>query len=118
MEHWTPEEYRNYINRKEKKGKYRNQKTEVDGHVFDSKAEADRYSNLKLMERSGLIKGFMIQPSFYLTAGIRYRADFLVCGADGNIWAEDVKGIETKEFKIKKKLFNRKYPWLELRVKG
>lgn len=29
---------------------------------------------------------------------------------------EDVKGMETKEFKIKRKLFEYKYPSLELRI--
>lgn len=116
MEHWTLDQYKKYLEKGAEKRKYRNQKTEVDGHVFDSQAEANRYSELKIMERSGLIKGFMIQPSFWLGPGIRYRPDFLVCGADGRIWTEDVKGYKTKEFKLKQKMFIEKYPWLELKI--
>jgi len=69
-----------------------------------------------ILERCGDIKGFMIQPSFVISKGIRYRADFMVCGKDGRIWIEDVKGFETKEFKLKKKLFDDRYPWLELQI--
>lgn len=71
---------------------------------------------LVFLERSGEIKGFSIQPSFLLSKGVRYRADFMVCDKDGHIWIEDVKGYETKEFKIKKKIFENSFPWLELRI--
>lgn len=116
LERWTIEDYKKYLERGAGERKYRNQKTEVDGHIFDSRAEADRYEELKLLVRSGEIKGFAIQPSFFLSPGIRYRPDFLVCGADDRIWIEDVKGFSTKEFKLKQKLFMEKYPWLELRI--
>jgi len=33
--------------------KYHSRKTEIDGIVFDSKKEANRYCELKLMERAG-----------------------------------------------------------------
>ena len=96
--------------------KYRNVKTEIDGHVFDSKAECKRYNELKMLQNAGEIKGFALQPSFLLDKGIRYRPDFMVCGADGVLWVEDVKGMETKEFKIKRQLWDNKFPWLELRI--
>lgn len=98
-----------------KPNKYHNQKIDIDGHTFDSKAEAARYRELQIMKRCGAIKSFNIQPSFVLTAGIRYRPDFIIW--DGNkAWVEDVKGAETKEFKIKEKLFRSLYPYLELRI--
>ena len=96
--------------------KYRNKKTEVDGHVFDSKLEAERYRQLKLMKISGLIAWFQLQPSFTLTGAVRYRPDFIVMDQDGNIWLEDAKGKETKEFIIKKKQFAAIYPGLDLRI--
>ena len=99
-----------------KPSKYRNIKQEVDGHAFDSKAEARRYSELKLMKQAGEIKGFDLQPSFPLGKKIRYRPDFIVCGKDGTVWVEDVKGMETKEFKLKQKLWEERYWWMELRV--
>ncbi len=101
---------------KNKQNKYKNIKTEMDGHVFDSKAEARRYGELKMLARAGEIKGFGLQPSFILPGGIRYRPDFIVCGSDGTIWVEDVKGMQTKEFKLKKRLWETEYPWMELRV--
>ena len=116
MEHWTLDQYREHLNKKSEKRKYRNQKTEYEGHIFDSQAEANRYAELKIMERSGIIKGFSIQPSFIIDKGIRYRPDFIVCGADGTVWVEDVKGVETQAFKIKEKMFNEKYPWMELKI--
>lgn len=99
-----------------KKPKYNNIKTTVDGITFASKAEARRYSELILLQRAGEIKGFGIQPSFVLTGGVRYIADFIVCDKNGNKWVEDVKGVETQAFKIKKKLWEACYPWLELRL--
>ena len=76
------------------RAKYNNTKTELDGHTFDSKAEAKRYGELKYMLAAGEIKGFSLQPSFLLPGGVRYRPDFLVCDAQGHMWVEDVKGME------------------------
>lgn len=95
--------------------KYHNQKTVVDGITFDSKAEARRYCELKNLRAYGKIDWFNRQPSFLLPGGIRYRPDFIVCAA-GRIWVEDVKGMETKEFKLKHKLWNESYPGLPLKI--
>ena len=116
MTRWSGKQYNAYMARAGKASKYNNKKTEVDGHVFDSKAEARRYNELKLLQAAGEIIGFTIQPSFILEKGIRYRPDFMICGKDGRIWVEDVKGVETKDFKIKKKLWEAKFPWMELRI--
>ena len=98
--------------------KYRNVKTTVDGITFDSKAEANRYCELRAAKRAGAIQGFGIQPSFVLADGVRYRPDFIVCGDGGRVWVEDVKGVETQAFRIKRKLWETQYPWMELRVIG
>ncbi len=111
----TAAQYRALINiGREKQSKYRNKKTTVDGINFDSEAEANRYCELKLLQQRGEIQGFGLQPSFVLTGGVRYRPDFIVSDANGRIWVEDVKGMETKDFKIKRKLWETCYPWIPL----
>lgn len=97
-----------------KPAKYRNEKTLLDGITFDSKAEARRYADLKLQHRAGQIRWFSRQPSFVLPGGIRYRPDFIVCSPDGKIHVEDVKGYETKDFKLKHKLWDATFPGLPL----
>ena len=46
--------------------KYYARKTEVDGITFDSKHEAERYCELKLLWRAGEIRELMIQYPFEL----------------------------------------------------
>jgi hypothetical protein len=102
-----------------KPSKYGNVRTELDGHTFDSKAEARRYTELKQLVRAGEIAGFGIQPSFVIARGARYIADFIVWDNDGNHWVEDVKSPATAKnstFVLKARLFREKYPCLELRL--
>lgn len=96
--------------------KYHAEKTTVDGIIFDSKLEARRYEQLKLLKHAGQIAWFHCQPSFVLPGGVRYRPDFIVMDPAGLIWIEDAKGKETKEFVIKRKLFEQCYQGLELRI--
>ena len=98
--------------------KYHNTPTEIDGIRFDSKAEAKRYLELKALEATGKIAWFSRQPSFLLPGDIRYMPDFCVCDSQGLIWMEDVKGVETEAFKLKKRLWDEKYRGLELKVIG
>ena len=113
-DHMSAEEFREMHSRKP--AKYRNKKTTIDGITFDSRMEAQRYVELKLQLESGIISGFGVQPSFVLPGGVRYRADFIV--SDGaTVWVEDVKGVETQAFKIKRKLWQRVYgSWLPLKL--
>lgn len=96
--------------------KYHAKKTIADGIRFDSKLEARRYEELKLMLHAGAIRWFNRQPSFLLTGGVRYRPDFIVCDAGGCIYVEDAKGKATKEFIIKSKQFRALYPDIDLRI--
>lgn len=106
--------------------KYNNKKTTIDDIVFDSKNEALYYQMLKEMKTKGLIKDFELQPKFILQEGfekdekkyraINYIADFRVINNDDSFYVVDVKGMLTTEFKIKMKLFNYKYPDIELRL--
>lgn len=87
------------------KSKYRNEKTTVDGIEFDSKAEAECYHMLRLMERAGQTKIIELQPKVYLTdARILYIADFLIEENGQRIYI-DVKGHRTKDFNLKFRLW-------------
>lgn len=102
--------------------KYHNIKTKVDGIVFHSKAEASRYLELKLLESNNLIQELQLQPRFPMVVGGKkicdYIADFqyLEESPEGavSMIIEDVKGVETEVFKIKKKLFEALYPQFRL----
>lgn len=109
QEHWTIEEYKKYQENKCKRSKYGAIKTKIDGHVFDSKKEAEFYEELKLRLRAGEIKGFCLQPIFILAPELKYKADFIVFNKDGSFEIIDVKGFKTKEYKVKKKVFEDKY---------
>lgn len=109
QEHWSIEEYREYQKKGNKKSKYGAVKTSVDGQTFDSKKEADYYCELKLRLQSGDIKGFCLQPIFILAPGLRYKPDFIVFNSDGTTEIIDVKGMKTKEYITKKKVFEDKY---------
>ena len=98
----------------------------MDGIQFDSKMEAKYYHLLKLLQETGEVKAFELQPKFTLQEGfekngkryqpITYTADFKVLYNDGRTEIVDVKGHETQVFKIKKKMFEYQYPDLELKI--
>jgi hypothetical protein len=95
-------------------------KTTIDGITFDSKAEARRYGELKTLLELGLIIDLELQPRYelqpaYKKAGktvraIDYIADFRYRDRTGRVIIEDVKGMETAVFKLKKKMFEYRYP--------
>lgn len=109
QEHWTIEQYREYQKNGCKKSKYGAVKTSIDGHTFDSKKEAEFYSNLKFQTMAGEIQGFCLQPMFILAPGLKYKADFVVFNNDGSFEIIDTKGFKTKEYIAKKKVFEDKY---------
>ena len=91
--------------------KYRNRKTEIDGIVFDSKREAQRYAELQILQRAGKIRDPSMQVEFELIPkqdgerACKYKADFVYHMADtGKMVVEDVKGKRTREYIIKRKL--------------
>lgn len=97
--------------------KYHNKPLEVDGWKFDSKAEAKYYQDLKIMKAAGEVLGWDYKPVFWLTPDIKYIADWTVYYSDGKIEVIDNKGgLETKEFILKKKLFNSSHPLAPLKV--
>jgi hypothetical protein len=92
--------------------KYRNIKTEVDGIVFDSKAEAKRYAELRLLEKANEISDLRLQPKFNCKIHgqkiCTYRADFDYY-VGGQWVVEDVKGFRTPLYRLKKKLVEALY---------
>lgn len=98
--------------------KYGAKKTEIDGITFASKHEADRYCELKLLEKAGLISNLQLQRVFTLIGAqrdksgkvierpVKYIADFVYTGGNGETVVEDAKSPATRTdvYKIKRKL--------------
>ena len=103
-----------------KTNKYKNQKIEYDGMLFDSKKEYSFYIKFKLMEKSGEIQNLRRQVEYilmdnFVLNGKKYRktsyiADF-VYEQDGETHVIDVKSKVTKTevYKLKKKIMEYKY---------
>jgi hypothetical protein len=97
-----------------KRSKYGAVKTVVNGITFASKREAARYVELKRLEEAGEIRDLRLQPSFEIIPAveldgkkqraIKYIADFSFLDADGVTVYEDVKGMRTQVYQLKRKL--------------
>lgn len=117
----SSKQYREMLSHKT--NKYGAIKTEIDGITFDSKKESKRYLELVAMQKVGTISKLRRQNAFILQEGfvnsqgqkirpIIYIADFTY-EKGGQKYVEDCKGgkaTQTDVFKIKKKLFEKKYP--------
>lgn len=114
------------------RAKYGNRKAVIDGITFDSKKEAQRYTELKLLEKAGKITSLCRQIEFELIPAQReitdqiytkgpnkgkfkpgkviehkcsYVADFVYWDLEKNCMVvEDTKGVRTTEYIIKRKL--------------
>lgn len=120
------------------RSKYGAVKTTVDGIVFDSAKEARRYQELRLRQKAGDVRRLRCQPRYALCALVvdgadvrnvnageianrrfpiaEYVADFEYDESDrgygGVTWrvvVEDVKGVKTAAYKLKKRLFEAQY---------
>ena len=104
------------------RSKYGAKKTIVDGIKFDSKWEAERYGQLKAMEKAMFIRDLELQVPYDLIVNdvkiCRYIADFRYKKESNHTITndeyyvevvEDTKGFETQEFKLKKKLMKALY---------
>lgn len=97
------------------RSKYFNRKCVVDGVVFDSQKEANRFAELSLLERAGTIQNLQRQVKYTLIPSqkdgkgrnlerpVTYIADF-VYQEGGKTVVEDAKGVRTKDYIIKRKL--------------
>ena len=100
------------------RSKFHAQKTTVDGITFDSRKEAYRYLVLKGMEEDGTIEDLRRQVRYELIPAfdvdgrhcrpVFYVADFVYV-EDGKEVVEDVKGMRTDVYRLKSKLFARRY---------
>ena len=104
--------------------KYLNKKTEVDGIIFDSKREAARWLELKMLERAGKITDlerqvrFEVCPKKYANKRARYYIADFVYKEDGKPVIEDVKSYMTRKlavYSLKKALVQVNYPEYEFR---
>ena len=115
--------------------KYNATKVTIDGHTFDSKHEANRYMELKLLERAGTITDLRLQVEFELIPNqyatekrygkngqrlkdkqvllerkCSYIADFVyTLNETGETVVEDAKGLRLDTYKLKKKLMLYRY---------
>ena len=99
--------------------KYHSTPTEVNGIRFDSKREANRWAELRILERAGKIQKlkrqvkYLLIPSQYrdgkcIERECSYLADFTYI-KDGRLVVEDCKGFRTPEYKLKRKLMLERY---------
>lgn len=115
------------------KSKYNAEKRTINGYTFDSTKEAERYVQLSLLERNGVISNLRMQVPFLLIPDqyeevsyftpkkgiekkrqklverkVEYIADFVYTDKDGNQVVEDVKGYRDgaayRIFALKRKL--------------
>lgn len=106
---------------KTKKNKYHNTQIVIDGVRYDSKKEYERHCELILLEKSGAISNLrfhdkkdtiILQDKPLIT----YEPDF--CYEENEEFIiEDLKGFQTKEFKLKKKMIIHKIINNELSAK-
>ena len=102
----------------QKPSKYRSTRTTVNEITFQSKYEAERYLELKQALKNGKIRELTLQPKFklhdeFMLNGKKYRAihyvgDFMYKIGNKKI-VEDTKGFKPESYKIKKKMFLKRY---------
>lgn len=96
------------------KFKFNNKPTEIDGIRFPSKKEAKRYTELTMMQKGGAIRDLQMQVTYQLIGSqkgehrkelpLKYIADFVYTNRDGTQIVEDVKGVRSKDYVMKRKL--------------
>ena len=101
------------------KSKYNSKKIVIDGIKFDSKAEGEFYIYLKDLKEQGKIKDIILQEKLILQEGfkkdgktfrpITYTVDFTFTTNTGELIRVDVKGMETQQGNLKRKMYEYKY---------
>ena len=101
--------------------KYNAKKVEIDGIIFDSRAEGRFYEHLLDLMHEGVVESFEMQKPYTLLdkfphpktgktiRAIKYVPDFEVIYTDGRVEVVDVKGMQTDVFRMKCKLFMFRY---------
>lgn len=96
------------------RSKYNAKRVIVDGINFDSIAESRHYRDLTLRIAAGEIRDLELQPSYPIVINGKkicvYKADFRYFDiALGKVIVEDVKGMKTAVYRLKKKLVEAMY---------
>lgn len=87
--------------KKARRSKYGNRRVEIDGMKFDSQKEADFYfSRLLPAWRLGELKLLVRQVPFDLPGGIKYVADFVIVGMNGDVDVIDTKSEATRKNRV------------------
>lgn len=105
--------------------KYNSKKVVIDNLTFDSKVESEYYKYLLEQQELGLVESFIVHPKYLLQdkfessteriQAIYYISDFQVNYSDGHVEVIDIKGLPTEGAKLKRKLFLKLYPDLNLK---
>lgn len=102
-----------------KPSKYGAKRTEVDGIVFHSKREAERYQELKLLEQAGHIRMLELQPAYPISVNgvhiCKVILDFRYFEGQTRS-VEDVKGVDNALSRLKRKLVEAAYPGTKVKV--
>lgn len=124
-----PAAQKQIMDKMRKTSKYKAQKTRRGKLTFASKKEAERYDALMMLQKAGEIRGLKLQVRYCLqeayttfegdrVKSIDYIADFVYerrTSPDSygqRHWlpvVEDVKGVRTREYAMKAKLFRNRY---------
>ena len=105
--------------------KYNARMVSLDGFTFDSSMEAQRYAELKILEKAGEIRDLKIHPEYVLEPSFKkngktyrkivYEADFSYTDANTEEEiVEDVKGYKTDVYRLKRRLFEARFPNLTI----
>jgi hypothetical protein len=100
--------------------KFHAEKIVIDDIKFDSKRESEYYLLFKsMLQHKQLIKlelqpKFTLQPGFVNKAGkrvkpITYKADFLLTFPGGRQKVVEVKGVRTRDYQLRRKMFEYKF---------
>mgnify|MGYP005606172861 FL=1 len=101
--------------------KYGSKKVEIDGHIFDSRLEGRYYEHLLYLMNDGVVESFEMKKSYTLldkfphpktgktVRAIKYTPDFEVIYADGHVEVVDTKGMKTRDFIMRCKMFMFRY---------
>ena len=101
--------------------KYGAKKIEIDGIVFDSRLEGRYYEHLLYLMNDGVVESFEMKKSYTLldkfphpktgktVRAIKYTPDFEVIYADGHVEVVDTKGMKTRDFIMRCKMFMFRY---------
>lgn len=113
---------------KKRKSKYGNSKVSYNGIIFDSKKELNHYLEYQDMLSKRLILSYQRQVKYILQdkfkdmdgktiREISYIADHVIEHLNGSIEVIDSKGFKTQVFKLKMKLFKKRYQEIRFTIR-